>query len=151
VLRSLLVVSLLSCAACSSNVDGELYIGPRDGSAQVFTPSECTSGEPLEFFGVDILDNHDRLLRFVHFAATGPELIFFDRGDNEESLRVHPSNCRLFDGRLKRTDVEINGVWAMKGDIALDCDASNGDVVQGEIEFSDCADINNNYDDYDYD
>ncbi len=144
-MRRLLPLLALAVAACGVDVEGELRIGNADGDSLRFAPDECSSGQPLEFFGVDMWNDEDHLLRLVHFPADGPELLFFNPGQDAEAFRIAPLDCRQFDGELKRTDTEINGVWAMRGDLALDCDASNGDIVEGQLQFQNCADINNDY------
>ncbi|MEM6989674.1 MAG: hypothetical protein AAF721_04230 [Myxococcota bacterium] len=138
-MRRLAPFLFVALAACTPDVEGELRIGFRDTEPLHFAPSECLSGEPLEFFGVDMFDDDDHMLRLVHFPADGPELLFFDPGQANETFRITPHDCRKFAGELRRTNDEYDGYMAMEGDLVLDCDASNGERVVGQVEFRRCG------------
>ena len=143
--RPTVVVALVLASGCSDPVSGELEIGWRDGAVETFAPCDCASGEPLEFFGVDLWDDDDRFLRIVHFPIDGPALLYSEPGADIESFRIHPEDCRDFEGELERTDTETNGVWEMRGSMTLDCTSPTGDDLVGHLEFRGCADFNNDY------
>lgn len=143
--RLCLLSVLVSLTGCKDSVDGELLVTRVDGSVFAFEPNDCASGEPLEFFGVDMWDGSDNVLRFMHFPEDGPVLVFMPDDAPDASFDVVPDACREFGGELKRTNSQTNGVWEMRGDITLDCDAPSGERVEGWLEFEDCADLNNDY------
>lgn len=142
--RGLLIVVVAAAAACSADVEGSLHVETTTVTRS-FAPTECASGEPLEFFGVDLWDDGDRMLRIVHEPAAGPYLAYFESQSSEAEVVVLPEDCERFDGELKRTDVEINGVWAMRGSLGIDCRTPDGDVLRGEVQFEDCATEHNDY------
>ena len=145
-MRRLALVSVLfGLVGCKDTVDGELLVTRADGSSFTFEPNDCASGEPLEFFGVDLWDDDDRFLRFMHYPDEGPVLVLTPPGTTVPELEVVPDSCREFSGELKRTNTQTNGVWEMRGDITLDCDGPSGERIEGWLEFDDCADINNDY------
>ena len=147
--RPTVLVAVVLAAGCSDPISGELEIELHDGRMVEFAPCDCASGEPLEFFGVDLWDHDDRFLRAVHFPIDGPALLYFEPGQSTETFRIHPEDCRHFSGELERTDTETNGVWEMRGEFDLDCTAPSGEELRGRIEFGGCADFDNDYSDDD--
>ena len=63
-MKRVLLATLVSTAGCGSDIDGELFIATERVGEEVFEPTDCTSGEPLFFFGVDLWDDDRRRVRF---------------------------------------------------------------------------------------
>src|SRR5688572_24114380 len=109
---------LLLASACSAEVKADLTV---DGTP--FQVRTCKAGQPLGFFGIELLSFDDRRLRLVARAdGTGDALLFAPGAATATAL----GPCGPFAYRQGNT--EINHVRAVEGNAALSCKAAGHEV-----------------------
>ncbi len=119
---------LLATAGCNPEIHAKLT---ADGAP--FEVRRCAAGEPLGFFGVELLAFDDRRLRLVTRSDGAAEVVLFPAG-SPTGVSLGPCGPLTY----RRSGTKVNHVEAVSGNATLACKAA-GHELAGTITFEDCA------------
>ena len=123
-----LLLLLLAAAGCNAEVHAELT---ADGTP--FQVRTCKAGEPLGYFGIELLAFDGRRIRLATRPdGTGDALLFPPGAATGHAL----GPCGPF--AYRRSNTEINHVRAVEGSATLSC-KSGGHELSGTLTYEDCA------------
>jgi len=131
-----------------SEVEGAFQAaGPPLGTF-TFTPTQCRSGERMQFFGAvllgegptdgGILVGEDPVQgRFVKVEVPGS----CKPPDYEvcTEILVKPESCSTFEASVSRTGVQVNDIRVVEGHLKLDCRFPEGGSATAALTFSGCG------------
>lgn len=129
-MRALHLFALLPLLAtgCAAEVHAKLV---ADGTP--FEVRRCLAGEPLGFFGVELLAFDGRRLRLVTRSDGAAEAVLFAA---DKPVGASLGACGPF--TYRRAGTEVNHVEAVDGSATLSCRAG-AHAVEGTIRFEGCA------------
>jgi hypothetical protein len=99
------------------------------------TPTECTSGQRAEFFGVILQSETPPLEARIIEDATRRVSLDIDVPGTNQALTI---DCPGLRANLVRTHSSLNGIWEMEGDAHVDCDGVLGGHLTGDLTFARC-------------
>jgi hypothetical protein len=125
------VLIALSLAAfffmTSSDVEGSVTMG--EGPERViFTPTDCRSGVPRGFFGVELMSDEvpGTIVRVVRDPVRG-SMLAVERGGG--TPRVFGSDaCTNLNLNVEQTSTNVNDVWVLRGSARATCEGLEMDV-----------------------
>lgn len=118
--------------ATNTEVSGRFQASGELGS-WTFQPDGCISGQREGFGGVVLTASTDssRQARIVQDPVRGSLVVMASSG---QPNRVFDGKaCKRFDVNVRRTNTSINDIWAMDGNVAIEC----GDLT-GAVKFETC-------------
>ena len=143
-----LVVPALHCGciasgaidAVKSEPTGTLEVVSTSLGDHTLVPNACVSGERQLFLGADFVDAAKGMTARLIVAPSGRASLRLFPTDEplEEGLSFHRQDCERFDLSLDRTGWRINDVYDLRLRLDLDCRASSGDSVRGELTADHC-------------
>jgi hypothetical protein len=103
-------------------------------------PTACGSGERQMFLGADFLDASRGLTArlILDPAGTASVRLFPTAKPLDAGLLFRRPDCARFDLSLERTGWQINDVYDLRVALDLDCRASDGNSVRGELAVEHC-------------
>lgn len=138
----LVIVFLFSC---STVIQGEFHsIGNRSTDFQ-FTPTQCYSGERLQFHGIILSEKNSPAITVVGIIdpirgkvvkVINPKLC--KNEEDCEEIFITKNQCSVFHFVVEPTNVRINKIRALKGKLELDCDLTQGTKIKGNASFEYC-------------
>jgi hypothetical protein len=148
-MAALFAALTFSATAClpfvdvSTRVDGRFATdGPELGSQQL-QPSQCLSGDPRYFLGVDLVDStQDRTIRLVFDPVHGSLVRVMGAGPGAGEARFSVvfdrDACSDFVAEVRDTGWRIDRVRDFSGRLKLDCRIPSGDELRGSATFEHC-------------
>ena len=126
--------------AMKSAPTGTLEVVSASLGRHTLAPGACASGERQLFLGADFLDGTRGLTARLILEPSGTaSLRLFPTAEPlEEGLSFRRQDCERFDLSLERTGWQINDVYDLRVRLDLDCRASSGDSVRGELTADHC-------------
>jgi hypothetical protein len=120
-------------AITKTEVSGQLALNAEGESGKmVFVPTECSSGQPFGFLGVDLRSaTAGQGLRIVSDPIQGPVLIL--QRSPGDARQVPLGQCKTAQVEAHPTNTTINEVRVVEGHATLDCEH-----VQADLKFSGC-------------
>jgi len=116
---------------------GSVSVRLPDGSASDWAPDRCVSGDLEYFVGFDFLSQaRDHQLRALLDPVTGPVLRWKSAGQPDVVLR--PSDCAVLDLDVQPTAWRVNDVREFGGHVRLQCQATDGLRLVGELSIDHC-------------
>jgi len=142
-----ITAATLACpllAGCVATYEGSFTRTGGPTQAPEAAPIACASGDGRGFFGVDVTvgtadQSRASLIRIVDDPMNGKVVRMYEQGEHTAYVDYRPSSCRVFDLTIKRHGMLKNGVRAMGGHVALDCDGPDGTRVVGHGDFDWCG------------
>lgn len=102
-----------------------------DNAAFEFVPSDCRSGEPYGFVGVDLTSDAGQAVRIMNDPVRGTLLLL--QPTSRQALPVNLSQCSTQDVQIVRTNTTVNEVRVFEGRATLACPD-----VQASLTFAGC-------------
>jgi hypothetical protein len=141
-----LALLALSAPACATTqVAGAGPAGPAVEQAtltfgrQSYQIDACTSGDLLQFLGVDLADQKaGAIARLVMDPIDGPRLKVVVRGAEEGSVVLARDQCSLLDADVRPTNWVVNTVRAVSGYVNAECRTPSGQAVSLHARFTHC-------------
>lgn len=126
--------------AVKSAPTGTLEVVSASLGRHTLAPSACASGERQLFLGADFLDGTQGLAArlILEPSGTASLRLFPTDAPLEPGLTFGRQDCERFDLSLERTGWQINDVYDLRLRLGLDCRASSGDSVRGELTADHC-------------
>lgn len=136
----------LVSGGCSS-VSGSLVSAGKPLGNFTFTPSQCRSGERMQFFGAVLLGKG---------PADGAVVAMIDQMKGKlvkveipgsckppdyevcDEVIIDARQCSRYDVVVNRTNVVVNEIFQVEGRVNLDCTFPGGGSVKGELTFKRC-------------
>jgi hypothetical protein len=114
--------------------------GPTLGPRTV-APTSCAAGEHQMFLGVDLVDEHARIVtRLIVDPATGPLVRAFQAASPfDATVLFQRSECRVFHFSLDSTGWRIDHVDELRMSLELDCQLPSGDSIVGTASAPGCS------------
>jgi hypothetical protein len=125
-----LVVALILVFAyfmVSSHVEGSVTLG-EGTEATTFIPTDCRSGVPRGFFGVELMSDEARgtVVRVVRDPTRG-SMLAVERGGGAPQL-FGPDACTSLHLNVEQTDTNVNDVWSLRGSARAECEGLSVNV-----------------------
>jgi hypothetical protein len=99
----------------------------------------CTSGDLLQFLGVDLADQKaGAFARVVIDPIDGPRLKVVVRGLEDGSAVFTRNQCSQLDADVQPTGWVVNNVRAVSGFVNAECRAPSGRPVSLHVRFTHC-------------
>lgn len=133
VLIPLFIASMLALFLTISHteVSGSLRAKGTLGT-WTFAADDCSSGQRESFDGVVLTKKGDaRLVRVVRDPIRGRFVVVVSPG--RPNLVLSPESCSRFQVNVARTDTSINEIWAVDGNLEVECSD-----IQGSFKFEGC-------------
>jgi hypothetical protein len=133
------LVVALGLGGCQSRdkFEGSLHARGGELGNWDFEPEICYSGEPEGFFGVDLSDfDGYYYVRFVDDVIDGATLVPFLPGSNTRRSYL-PEECDVFSVDIERTNIYIDDIQVLNGDMEVDCNTEAGHFY-GAVHFEGC-------------
>lgn len=142
----LVLVALLAACATTSLSGPPGAAGPAVESATLtigdrqFQFDACTSGDLLEFLGVDLVDRQgSAAVRVVIDPIDGPRVrIVHGTGAARQRIDLEHSRCRQFEAEVRPTNWTVNDVRDVSGFVDAECAGDPGPAVSLHARFSHC-------------
>ncbi len=140
---AILVLSLPGCA--TTQVGGAGLGGPAVEQAtltvgrQSYQIDTCTSGDLLQFLGVDLADQKaGAIARLAMDPIDGPRLKVVVRGAEEGSAVLARDQCSVLDADVHPTNWVVNTVRAVSGYVNAECRSASGQAISLHARFTHC-------------
>ena len=124
----LLVALMISAAGCKSKLNSSLVL-----NGAPFVPTQCNSGQPQGFSGVDLIDATGTKLR-LQTVPTGQAMVFVFPGGSPVGAPV--AMCGTL--AVERQNSQINNVYNVRGNATLPSCSNGAMTVSGTIQFENC-------------
>jgi hypothetical protein len=113
--------------------------GPSFGT-QHLVPAACRSGDRLDFYGVDLVDERAGIVaRVVMDPVQGGVIRLFPAADPADpGIAFRRGDCSTFRVQVAPTGTTVNQVEVMRVAIELDCRHDGGDGLRGASSWDDC-------------
>ena len=123
---------MLSCGALvmpvATKADGQLTMGTT-----TFVPTQCSSGDRMGFYGVDLTEpSHDGLLRLAFDPIDGARIRLKLGG---QDLKFDATSCPSLVATAEPTGWQVNDIRDLRGSIAMSCRLPDGQTLEGNIHF----------------
>jgi hypothetical protein len=142
-----LVLAMLHAACATTSLTGMPgAAGPGVDSAtltvgeQQFRFDACTSGDLLEFLGVDLVDRQGgAAVRVVIDPIDGARVrILHGSGAARQRLDLQRERCRQFEADVRPTNWMVNDVRDVNGFVDIECAGDPGPPISLHARFSHC-------------
>lgn len=122
----------LFAIAANTQVKGTLNANGALGTWS-FQPDDCYSGQREGFGGVVLTSKTtpQRLVRVLNDPVRGTLLVVATQGQPNQI--VDSTNCKRFHTKAERTNTNINDIWVVDGDVAVECAQ-----IAGSVTFTGC-------------
>ena len=104
-----------------SKVSGEFTASGKALGQWTFKPNTCKSGEREGFFGVWLTKKGDKdhWVKVAKNPATGKPVVTV-RIPGTDKGQVF-QKCKVLKSSMVRTNTRVNRIWALKGNVEIDC------------------------------
>lgn len=123
------VAAMAALSGCKAKLNGNITV---NGAA--FTPTECRSGQPMGFAGVELADGAGQKIRIISDpAGSGGAIVVHMPAGAAVGMPV--PGCGTV--TVTPQNSTVNNVRNVEGRAQLQC-ATPGGVIAGNIEFGNC-------------
>ena len=136
---SLSVVGIGCLGSLESLVEGTVEVETAEFDAWRYSPDRCFSGEPLQFFGVDLIDGEPeigRITRIVQDPVEGFSVAINVPGE-DIALVFTGDGCERFEIEIMRENSRVNEIWNMSGFADIQCETP-GVRLDIDASFENC-------------
>jgi hypothetical protein len=107
---------------------------------QQFRFDACSSGDLLEFLGVDLVDRQGgAAVRLVIDPSDGPRIrILYGAGGARQRVDLTAARCRQFEANAQPTSWMVNDVRDVSGFVDVECAGDPGPAISLHARFSHC-------------
>ena len=141
----LFLVLSLFFSHCTTVIQGEFQSKGKSVIDFQFTPTRCYSGERLQFHGVILLDQNPNGIRItgIEDQSLGKSIkiripSLCQTEDDCEEIFLSKKVCSKYKFQIQPTNVRINSIRAIKGNLELECNLPNGSILSGKSNFEYC-------------
>ena len=117
-----------------SKASGEFQATGEKLGEWTFKPDRCRSGERQGFFGVWLTKkgDNDHGVKVAKNPATGNFVVTVKIPGSDQGQVIQ--KCKELKGSIVRTNTRVNHIWALKGQVAIDCPGK----IKGQATFNMC-------------
>ncbi len=120
----------------ATKVQGQLATRAATGGVQTASFTDCGSGEPAGFFGVDLVAPEvPGVLRVTQDPILGTRALLLAPGS---STTFTQASCQVLDSVVARSGASMNHVMLLEGHVTLACQDESGASYSGDVTFSGC-------------
>jgi hypothetical protein len=134
--QATLALMNIDMSKLATKVRGQLATRSAAGEVQTASFTDCGSGEPQGFFGVDLVaPGVPEVLRVTQDPIVGTRALLLRPGGSTTFTRA---GCQVLDSSVAKSGASMNHVALLEGHVNLACQDENGASYSGNVTFSGC-------------